>query len=134
MKNVTRIREALAASLETLPLNQVSPWMLSDPTPPALHVIPGPATFDEAMHRGFDTMPFLIQVFVSLSGDIGPQQLLDQMLDGEGATSVKRLVEVDSTLGALVKDCRVTERTGYQQYNAPTGARLMCEWTVIVWE
>jgi hypothetical protein len=133
VKDVTRIREALAASLETLPI-QVSPWMLGDPTPPAAHVIPGPVSYDAAMHRGHDDMTFLIQAFVALSTDVGPQQLLDPLMNGEGTLSVKRLVEVDPTLGGLVDDLLVSERTGYQQFNSASGAKLMAEWTVLVWE
>ena len=86
MKDVQLIREALATSLSSLPF-QVTPWMLSDPTPPTAHVIPGPVTYDEAMHRGHDEMTFLIQAFVALSSDLGPQQLLDTLLDGEGSSS-----------------------------------------------
>lgn len=132
MKDIGAIREALADALEPLPF-QVSPWMLGDPSPPAAHVIPGPAVYDEAMHRGHDEMTFLVQAFVALSTDTAPQMLLDPLLDGEGAGSVKYLLETDTTLGGLVDDLRVTERTGYQQFGA-TNVKLMCEWTVLVWE
>jgi hypothetical protein len=61
---LTQIREGIAANLAVLDGCQVSAYMLSNPTPPAVHVYPAEVDYDLAMGRGLDQWTFTVQAFV----------------------------------------------------------------------
>lgn len=119
---------------------QVSPTMLSDPTPPAAHVYPTPVEYDETFQRGADEWTFTVQVFVSdAGGDEGAQLLLDNYIEPFGPRSVKEALEVTDTpdgrvsLGGVVHDLRVTRNEGYRLYVREGRAPVLgSEWTVEV--
>jgi len=127
MATITQIREGLAANLAALNGFQVSAYTLSNPTPPAIQVLPGEITYDLAMHRGLDEVVMLVQAFVALSSDIGSQKRLDELLDPTGADSLKTAVESDKTLGGLVGSVHVTDATGYRTAQGANGPILLCE-------
>src|SRR5437899_143814 len=131
MADLTAIRQGLAANLAALTGIQVSPFMLANPTPPAVTLYPADVTYDLAMRRGLDRWAFTVQAFVGLTTDIGAQTTLDQFIASSGAQSVKTRIEADQTLGGLVSDVNVVTCTGYRLYlreGAPTV--LGAEWRV----
>ena len=121
---LSEARIAIAAKLtEGIDELQVSPLMLSDPTPPAAHVFPTPVEYDETFQRGADDWTFTLQVFVSTgAGDEAMQLLLDEYLEPYGPRSVKECLEVPDaedgsvTLGGVVGDLRVVRSEGYRLY------------------
>ena len=133
MATITQIREGIAANLAALDGFQVSAYTLSNPTPPAIQVLPGEILYDRAMHRGLDEITMLVQAFVALSSDIGAQKKLDALLAPTGATSLKTVVESDPTLGSLVSDVSVVDATGYRIAQGANGPILLCEWSVQVY-
>lgn len=135
MADTEAIREALAASLESIPDLGQSPYVLGNPTPPYAEVEPGPVQFDKAMGRGLDAMKFIIRVLMPASLDRGVQKALDRYRDGSGEYSIKAAVEADRTLGGAAADTRVSELSGYKRYQSPERSNLThlgCEWTVEV--
>lgn len=128
------IRVGIESNLKAvyLPDWQVSAYMLGDPTPPAMHIIPAEVKYDAAMHRGMDDIRMTIQAYTGIVSDRGAQERLDQLLNPTGATSMKAAVEADTTLGGKVDDLRVVIATGYQVYalNGQAGLVVGCEWTV----
>lgn len=133
MASITAIREALAVALDGLDGTQVSGYMLANPTPPSIHVVPDEITYDSAMGRGLDTVALKIQAYVGFTSDIGAQKRLDVWLAPSGSESVKALVENDRTLGGVVQDARVVDCTGYRLYSSPDGRVVLgAEWTVSV--
>jgi hypothetical protein len=133
MAELGEIREALADALSVLPDAQVSAYFLHQPTPPAMHIYPGPMTYDVAFGRGLDLWTFQIQAFVPLTSDIAAQRRLDEWLNAEGSTSIKQAAEADKTLGGLVADLRVISHGGYAPVSIEgRGLMLMAEWTVEV--
>lgn len=128
------IRRAIADSITTQVGDiQVSPYMLSNPSPPAAHVYPDEITYDLAMQRGLDEWQFILEVFVGLISDKGAQIKLDEYLEPFGGRSIKQAVETDRTLGALVADASVTSASGYRQYlTEGRGPVLGCAWTITV--
>src|SRR5262245_15343551 len=128
MASLTAIREAMAENLSSISGMQVSPYLLSNPTPPAAHIFPSPTDpidFDKTMQRGHDDVVLIVQVFVALTGDIGPQKVLDQYLAGSGSKSFKAALESDPTLNGESDDLRVTGVTAYQRYVLPTGGEVL---------
>jgi hypothetical protein len=133
-------RHALADKLSTIPELQVTPYMLSDPTPPAAHVFPTPVVYDTAFQRGDDDWTFTLQVFVSTgSGDQAAQRKLDAFIEPEGPKSVKAKLEEPDTedgrvsLGGVISDLHVTRCEGYRLYAREGRAPLFgSEWTIKV--
>lgn len=132
---MTQIREALASNLSTIPNVQVSAYQLSNPTPPAIHVVPGMTEYHQTFGGSSEAewWEFTVQAFVAIPNDIGSQRRLDEMLESTGSSSVKAAIESDPTLGGIVDDLIVTTRTGYQLYvNEGRGTVLGAAWTVRV--
>lgn len=128
------MRVALAANLSTIAGVQVSPYLLANPTPPAIQIMPGATEYHAAFGTGDDEWwEFTIQAFVAVTTDKGSQMLLDSFLSSTGANSIKVAAESDRTLGGLCDDLIVTRRTGYTLF-VPDGRTsvLGAEWTVRV--
>lgn len=132
MADLAAIRAGIARNLSVIPDLQVSAYMLANPTPPCVQVIPGDTDFDLSMHRGLDEITMRVVVTVGLVADIGAQVSLDEYLDGSGPRSIKQAVESDSTLGGVVADASVTTATGPKVLASEQGGVLFSEWTVQV--
>lgn len=137
---LAQVRKGIATNLGAISGVQVSPYMLSNPTPPMLYVFPDEVDFDLTMHRGLDCFRLTIQAMIGFVGDEGAQTLLDTLIDPNDSSSVKKAVESDKTLGGVVDDLRVTKQTGYRLYEVPNVGRGMssaqiigAEWTVEVY-
>ena len=132
MADLTAIRQGLAAALEPLGF-QVSPWVLSEPTPPCAYVTVGPEDYAQVMAGGHTELTFVVFVLVGMASEVGAQQQLDQMLDTEGAQSVKALLEADQTLDGAAFSVHVPSRTGERLYRRTVSTPLLgAEWTVLV--
>ena len=131
MAQLGELREGLRARLALIPDCQASAYMLANPTPPAMHVMPDETTYDLTMGRGHDRWTLKVQGFVGAVSDIGAQKRLDRWLAAEGPESVKAAIEGDKKLGGVASDTRVTEASGYRQVVLDgRGPLLMAEWTV----
>ncbi|MBX5461640.1 MAG: hypothetical protein IRZ28_11190 [Steroidobacteraceae bacterium] len=127
------IRTGLAANLAPIPGLQESPWLLSNPTPPAAEIQPDEVDYDQALGRGLDRWRFTVRVFAGFTSDVGAQKLLDLMLAPSGPRSVKAALESDCTLGGKVDDLRVTRCSGYRLYGRDGGPSVLgAEWQVEV--
>lgn len=127
------IRVAIADALRAIPGVQASPYALSNPYPPAVHVLRGPILYDQAMQGGLHQPTMRVQAFVAETSDQGAQALLDQFLALDGVYSVKAAIEADTSLGGVVQDLHVTTATGEQTYVRDQGGPLLgSEWTVEV--
>lgn len=128
---VAELREGLRARLDTIPNVQASAYMIANPSPPALEVVPDEIDYDLTMGRGGDTWRFIVRCYASAASDIGGQKRLDTLLAPAGASSVKAAVEADATLGGKAEDTRVVSATGYRIFQRAGGPELLgCEWTV----
>lgn len=133
MPDLEQIRQALAHNLDAIPGVQVSAYMLSNPTPPAIEIQPAETVYDETFGRGMDTWTLTIRAHVAQTLDVGAQRRLDRMLAPAGASSVKARAESDRSLGGLVEDLRVTRCAGYRVFVREGGAQTVgSEWTVQV--
>jgi hypothetical protein len=130
---LAQIREGLAANLATIADIQISPYVLSNPTPPAAEIEPAPVEYDQAFGRGHDRWTMTVRVFVGLTTDIGAQKRLDLYLAPSGATSVKTALESDCTLGGTVQDLHVTGCSGYRVFGRQGQAPVLgAEWQLTV--
>lgn len=132
MASLSAIRAGLAANLAGL-AEQVSPYMLANPSPPTLQVM-GPENIDYlvTMDRSASRWTVIVQGFVPGEiGDVPAQELLDAWLSDAGAYSVRLALESDTTLGGACEDVTVVASRGYMVYVLEgRGATLGCEWVV----
>lgn len=138
MSQADDIRDGIATNLQALSvanggkLGQISPYFLSNPTPPCAYVSEGEIDYDLAMGGGEDELTFMVVVLVGNTSDIGAQQLLGGFRDPN--TGIKHAVESDRTLGGVVDTLRVTKASEPKVYAARDGAQgfVGCEFTVEV--
>jgi len=123
----------MADNLALLPA-QVSPYVLSNPTPPAIQMMPGgdAVEYHQAMRNGLELWTMTVQAIVANVGDIAGQKRLDEFLASTGSSSVKAAIESDKTLGGAVMDLIVRSCSGYREYARADGGGsvLGAEWTV----
>lgn len=134
MATIREIRHALAAQLQTELGYQCSPYVLANPTPPTVQVMPGPRRAHQAFGQvalAQSTRDFLIHAFVAHVNDAGAQDTLDRFLD---SGAVDRAVELDPTLGGLVAATVTMGDSGYRVVTTGDNrALLTSEWTVTVY-
>lgn len=132
MAVLAEIRAGLAANLEAaLSDMQISAYLLSNPTPPAIEIAPAPIVFDLAMHRGSDELKFVVRAFVGLTTDVGAQKRLDLMLAGSGPESLKEAIESDCSLGGAIDDLRVVSASAPRVYGRDGQPPVLgAEWLV----
>jgi hypothetical protein len=140
VSSLATIRQGLATNLGTLRSTyrdlQVSPYVLSNPTLPAIWIKPttGAVTeYHQAMIDGQETWSLSVQAFVGSNSDIAAQQVLDELLATNGGHSVKAALEADKTLGGTV-DCLIVRRcVSYLEYQRMDGSTALgAEWLVEV--
>lgn len=150
MADLAAIRSALAANLRVaLPAGDglVSPYLLDNPTPPALQVAGlEKIDYDTLGFGGSgDTHLFIVEGVFGRSTDIGAQKVLDGLLSG--TDSVKAAVEGNQTLtsrlletgdvltgqSALADWVKCREYRGQSRFALPNGVEvLLASWLVEV--
>lgn len=140
MASVNEIRLGLAANLAAISGVQNTGYLLNNPTPPTLMIMPGPpgggdfTEYHQAMGNGLETMTWTVRAEVAVNLDIGSQQKLDAMLDVDGESSVMRAIEADKTLGGLVSDLLVTRSVaGMVPTRDGVAEKIAAEWEVTVY-
>ena len=134
---MAQIRSAFAAALEAVfqPTDpdgqwQVSAYLLAQPALRSIDVQPTGVEYDLAMAGGYDRLTFKIRAMVPTTSDVGQQDLIDAMIDPGSATSMKKAVEADRSLGGTVSYVRVMNASDYKLYDVQ-GAT---PWLGIEWE
>jgi hypothetical protein len=145
VSSLSAIRAGLVTNLNPLKASyrdmQISPYVLSNPTPPVIWVKPGVGNVTE-YHQSMETVgnpdgqftwTMTVQAFVAGGGDKTAQILLDELLDTRGTHSVKAAIEADKTLGGAAEDLIVRRCISYQEYQRPDGSIVLgAEWIVEV--
>lgn len=135
MADLGAVRQAIATALANVGTDvQVSAYLVPQPTPPTLQVLPGEQNYDRAFKRGLDVRTFTIQGFVAANEATETQERLDELMAPTGTRSVKTVLEADPTLGGVVSQIHVTRDSGYSMQLHPSGIWvLLCEWTAEVY-
>ena len=114
MPDLAAIRAGIAANITAAISDrsvQVSPYVLSNPIPPCVYVMPAGTEFDITMGNGHDRLMFTIRLLWPATSDIASQTSLDAMCSSTGARSIKAAIEADDSLGGTVDDCQVNTVT-----------------------
>ena len=131
--DIAAIRTALANNLSAVygSSTQVSPYVLSQSTPPTIQVFPGRIQYQQAMGGGLNIAEFIVEVYVPSSTDIGAQKNLDPFLNPSG---IPAAIEADRTLGGIVGSASVQEVNNYGEFSLADGTIVLgCRFTVQVY-
>lgn len=131
--SVSTIRAGLARNLGMIPDIQILPYLVSEPTPPAIMIFPSDITYHVANADGWISLAFTIRVAVSFTSGEGSQMLLDQFMAPNGAQSILAAVESDQTLGGAADNVVVRSVTGPVLTIVNTNAYLTADWSVDVY-
>ena len=133
MASVSELRTGIATNLATITGLRTSSFMPDNPNPPIAVVMPSSISYDDVFKRGMQTYIFNVLVIVGRVDERTAQSNLDGFVSSTGASSVKRAIEVDKTLGGKAFDTRVTEMRNYGQLSIQDILYLTGEFTVLVY-
>jgi hypothetical protein len=138
--SIKEIRAALAAALQGIPGVNVTAYIKGSPQTPALYVYPGApgggefTNYHTAMgNRAMRT--FTVRALAGSPIEEAAQMRLDELLDADGDSSVRQVLEADKTLGGLVASVTVVRSDSYSSFQlAATSTQLLAaEWHVDVY-
>lgn len=134
---LAQIRQGIADNLsDAITGCQVSPYILSNFTPPAIMIRPvsdDAVTYGMAMGEGSQNWYLLVVGYVGAVNDIGAQQNLDEWIAPAGVNSINAAIDADPTLGGIVASAQVQTCRAYQEYVRPDGSTVLgAEWVVYV--
>lgn len=131
-----QIRDAIATTLEDIgdEIDDLQIWsgLLPAGDPPCIDVYPAdPFHEDEAEAFGDDTWSrWTVRARAGSNDPQGQQDVLLQLMERTGATSVRATLTADQTLGGVVKTLNVEGPTGYRLSDG--GPLIAVLWTVLV--
>jgi hypothetical protein len=112
--SITLIRNGIGENLRTLSGLRVAETIPDSFSPPiavlSLQSVQYNGAFNTAMAQGLTTYNFVVSVIVGKVAERVAQQRLDSYVS-TGASSVKKAIESDRTLGGAAFDCVVSEMT-----------------------
>lgn len=126
MSLLSNIRDAMADALDdAFPHVQVSANALSNPSPPAIQIVPGESA--RLAMGDARRVSLVVTPFVAFVDDIGSQQELDGMIlnDPADAPDVQSALEANPTLGGLVDDLFVGDNIGYRVLLRPDNTAFL---------
>jgi hypothetical protein len=137
------MRTALANQLQSelagtanpvIPGLTVNRHMHHNPTPPYIDVYPDPDEFVLPMGfgAGNDAYWFLVRARVNPTDTEGQQDLLDSMMDGNGAASVEQALFADPSLGGAATMRTVEGPSGYSLFGRAGEELIGVTWRVLV--
>lgn len=115
---------------------QVVPRYMLNPTGPSIDVYPAnPSQEDSAFGRWPRLTLWTVRARVGVADHDANQDLLLQLLEPGGPTSVRAAIMDDLTLGGLAEGMDVESPSGYLAYTAVdgTGGYIGCEWRVRIY-
>lgn len=134
---LSSVRTALALAIQTnvtsTPPLRAMGYTPDSVDPPLAFVLPETIAFDQDFGRGCDRLDLTVRLIVSRADDLAGQALLDPYLNGSGAASVKRAVELDETLGGLVDTLQVVEARNYGGFEIAGVAFYGVDFAVSIW-
>jgi len=132
--NIGNVREGLRARLATIAgLRTFAEIPESIPVPCAIVGTPSEILFDATLARTNDQATFPVRIMVARANDRSSQKALDVYLQSTGASSVKAVIEAESSLGGAANTVKVDRVSGIGVYTISGVDYLGAEFSVRVW-
>ena len=132
MIDISGVRDALKANLQTITNMRVYDTIPDIVTPPCAVVGQLDFTFDVDNQRGLDQATVDVYVIVQRISERTGQDKLDLFLAGSGTGSIKTAIESDRTLGGLVDTLRVISADS-GTYTSGDQSFLSYRYNVTIW-
>jgi len=113
MALLSELRTGIATNLATISGLRTTAVMPDNPNPPIAIIQPDSINFDNTFQRGMQTYTFTVIVLVGRVAERSAQNAIDAFCSSTGASSIKRAIESDKTLGGKAFDLRVTDMRAY---------------------
>ena len=131
---ISDIREGLRVRLATISgLRTYAEVPDAIVVPCAIVGIPSEIKFDITLNRSNDQALFPVRVMVGKATDKQAQKNLDVYLQGSGTSSIKTVIEADSSLGGAANTLMVERVLGIGVYNINGVDYLGADFQVRVW-
>lgn len=131
---IGNVREGLRARLATIAgLRTFAEIPESIPVPCAIVGVPSEVLFDSTLARTNDQATFPVRVMVARANDRSAQKALDVYLQSTGASSIKTVIEAESSLGGAANTLKVDRVSGIGVYTIAGVDYLGAEFSVRVW-
>jgi hypothetical protein len=131
---IGNVREGLRARLATIAgLRTFAEIPESIPVPCAIVGVPSEVLFDSTLARTNDQATFPVRIMVARANDRSAQKALDVYLQSTGASSVKTVIEAESSLGGAANTVKVDRVSGIGVYTIAGVDYLGAEFSVRVW-
>ena len=131
---IGNVREGLRARLATIAgLRTFAEIPESIPVPCAIVGVPSEILFDSTLARTNDQATFPVRILVARANDRSAQKSLDVYLQSAGASSVKTVIEAESSLGGAANTVKVDRVSGIGVYTIAGVDYLGAEFSVRVW-
>lgn len=129
---IAQVRTALANAVDGMTGLRATAYIVDSVATPQAVVSLNAIDYDLVMGRGADIYNYTVRVYTQRSSDRAAQLLLDTLREPTGATSLKTVVEADSSLAALIDYVRVTNASEVQTTTVGAVDYLFVEFTLEV--
>lgn len=131
MATITELRNGLATNLLTA--NVRSSATLPDlVNPPFALIVPAGVNYHRAFNDGLNEYNFTVTLVVGRASERNAQNALDAYCSATGASSIRRAVESDKTLGGVAYAAVVTDMRNYGATTIGETTYLAAEFNVVV--
>lgn len=132
MTTIEEVRNALADACQSINGWRAQPYVRDQVSPPEIQVARGAIVYDVAMGHDLAGFEFRLTAYVARDNEVAAQKMMQDLCEPAGPGSLKKVVEADVALAALVDIVRV--QTASEDGSVTVGAitYLFAEFTVDV--
>lgn len=133
MATVSELRTGVATNLATISGLRTAATMPDLPNPPIALVTPISIEYDKAFGQGMTIYTMTVTVIVGRVSERTAQNTLDAYCSSTGASSIKKAIESDVTLGGKAFDCRVSQMRNYGSTTISENEYLAAEFDLSIY-
>lgn len=133
MATITELRAGVATNLATISGLRTATTLPDLPNPPIALVTPVSVEYDKAFGTGMTIYQMTVTVIVGRVSERTAQNLLDSYCSSTGASSIKKAIESDVTLGGKAFDCRVSSMRNYGSTTISENEYLAAEFDLSIY-
>jgi len=131
--NLSELKQGLADRLATVPRLRVSPQIPEQVNPPMAVVSRAQVNYHRDMSGGTTEWTMQVQLIAGRMADRQSQRTIDAWLSWDGASSVRKAIEADGTLGGVALDTVVTDADALTTFQIGDSEYIGVTMNVTVW-
>lgn len=132
MAQISELRQGIATNLANISGLRTGSTIPANVNPPFAIIAPASVDYHKAFFNGLSTYNFTVTLVVGLASERTAQNSLDAYCSPTGASSIRRAVELDKTLGGKAFDCIVSGMRNYGSISLGDNTYLAAEFDLVV--